>query len=137
MRTNIKRIQFAIRRRIALHGTPVTVTWTEFVGTPTEDPVTHEKNGETVTKSKTVRALIHFVGPATSGIRIHGEIQIGDAILDLDPTDVSLDGKLDLTFEFGDHKWVQKEIGQELAKSWDAMFADHKISRSILLRRKT
>ena len=135
MRSRSHRIAARARMRVARHGSTITLRWVEQSG-GTLDAATREKVGATSTnKSTTVKALVHFVGPATSGVRIYNEIQIGDAILDLDPS-VALDGKKDLTFEFGDAVWAQKKVGKELAMAWDTIWQDQKIFRTVLVTRQ-
>jgi hypothetical protein len=136
MRTNLANIVARSKVRLASQGTTVTVRWVTFTG-GSLDPLTGTKVGATSTPaSSTVNAFVHFVGPATSGFRVYEEIQVGDAILDMDP-DADIDGKDGIHFEFAGEKWVQKSVGESLAKSWDTLFGNQKVFRSILVRRKT
>jgi hypothetical protein len=52
----------------------------------------------------------------------------GDAIEPFELTNLSI--------EFGGHRWVQKEIGEELARNWDTLYAGMDINRALLLRRQ-
>jgi hypothetical protein len=116
-------------------GAQITLTYNQWSGETATDPVTGEKAGTATRVTETVYGLVHEVGPATTVARMYAEIQVGDAILDL-PTDTALDGKEDLVFTFGGNDWVQKKVGKELAKSWDACWGDQRIHRTILVTRK-
>lgn len=132
MRTGVAKIAARARLFAGAGGGLITISWDQFVDGWTLDPVTNQKIGTATRASKKINALIHYVGPATSGVRMFAEVKVGDAILDLDP-ETDLDGKENLTFEFGDDVWVQKKVPEELTKSWDAEFHGQKIMRSILV----
>jgi hypothetical protein len=54
----------------------------------------------------------------------------GDSALGtiIEPSDLSNVG-----MEFGGHKWVQKEVGEELIKNWDALYAGLSLTRAMLM----
>jgi len=116
-------------------GTEITLHWVETTG-GTVDRITGEVVGATSEdQSETITGLVHFVGVSKSGYLVHNELQIGDAILDLDP-DVDLDTKKNLVFEFGGHRWVQANVGDELVKAWDTLVGDQEVFRTIAVRRQ-
>lgn len=119
---------------IAIKGDDIIVSWDQFQDGWTTDSSTGQRIGTATRASKKIKALIHYVGPATSGIRIYSQVQIGNAILDLDPS-AAIDGLENVRFEFGDAIWTQKEVPEELTKSWAAQFHGQKISRSILVEK--
>ncbi len=111
-------IQKEISACLANVGTPVTLRWREWVGTPTIDPVTKSKIGTTTQQTETVNGLFYEVG-ASNVERRFAEIQKGDAILDLPPS-VTVNGRDQLEFVINGREWVMKEVGGELAETWDA-----------------
>jgi hypothetical protein len=121
------------RSKLALAeaGTPVTLRWREFQGEVTVDPVTGAKLGESVERTETVKAHLHFVG-AASAVRQHAEVEIGDCIADF-AADVELEGKEGLVFEIGGEKWAPKRVSEVLARSWDVVVAGQKLHRTVLL----
>ena len=100
------------------------------------DPTTGDQLGTSEVKTTTVKALVHFVAPITSGVRVFAEIQAGDAIIDFDP-DVDLSNKPGLFFTFAGQDWVQQKMGKELEESWDAYYGDQRLHRTVAVRRKT
>ncbi len=48
---------------------------------------------------------------------------------DVEPTDLE-----NLKLEFAGKVWVQKEVGQELARCWDTLYTGLNINRALLLR---
>lgn len=124
-----------MRHAVAAHGTSVTLTWVETTG-GTIDPVTRAPvGGVTQTKTATAKALVHHVA-ASSALRQHVEIEVGDVILDFDPT-VALDGKEGLTFTVDGTLYVQKDLGEKLSTMWDALFMGKRMLRTVLVRRAT
>jgi|GEM_PF-6266889 len=81
----------------------------------------------------TIRALIHYVNPGTTGFQRYSELEEGDVILDID-AGYDLSGKDDLRFTIGGTNYVQKKVGKSLARSWDVRFGDDAVARTILLR---
>ncbi len=51
--------------------------------------------------------------------------------------DVTLDSLEELSFDVDGVRYVQKQVGERLAKSWDAIVAGFKFSRPLLLRKAT
>jgi len=76
-----------MQRAVMRAGTPITVEWTEWPdGKPEEDPTTGATlatdEQAPVTRSCETRALVHSVQATTSALRMHAELEVGDAILD-------------------------------------------------------
>src|SRR5262245_13818937 len=109
-------------RRLRSHParTTITLRWNELSPVQT-DPTTGDQLGTAVAKTKEVKALVHFVAPTTSGVRMFAEIQAGDAIIDFDP-DVDLENKPGLVFSFAGQDWVQQKVGKDVEASWDAYY---------------
>lgn len=133
-------IQAEIKTFVAKHGTPVTLRWREWVGTPTIDPVTKSKIGTSTQQTETVNGLFYEVG-ASNVERRFAEIQKGDAILDLLPS-TTISGRDKLEFVINGRTWVQKEVSGALAETWDATLpsvSDGQVATfiTLLLRRKT
>lgn len=176
MRTLPRQHHKRVQLRAKACGTPVTLKWTEWPqGEPAIDPTTGAASGNGgVEKECTVKAMVHFVAPATTAYRAFAEVQAGDCIVDLvtplvrvtDPggsplkagevvdqftfsavnratsppatgAEVSLDSLKGLFLEIDGQRWVQKEVGRELALAWDAVFAGTMFAQSLLLRRGT
>jgi hypothetical protein len=138
MRSNIPRMRTAARLALKQRGpaTDVLIVWREFTG-GTIDPVTGAHTGGTsVVKQLVLRGFVHFVEPASTTVRLYNEVEVGDCIADFAP-DAPLDGKAGLTFIIGGEPWVQKEISQALAKSWDLQAGSEKLFRTVLLRKAT
>jgi hypothetical protein len=136
MRSNLPFILSRIPANLAESGTDVIIGWDEITG-GTVDPVTRSIVGGTVTpQTATVKAFLHFVGIATSGVRQFNEMEAGDCIADFAP-DVDLDGKTNLTFTINGEVWMAKELSQRLAKTWDVQAQGQKLFRSVLLRKAT
>ena len=128
MGQNISRV----RARIDLHGTPIVLKWNTAVG-GTTDPTTRNTIGGTVTaNTSTIKGFVHFINPAITGYRAFTELQTGDAILDLDP-EVNLEGKPDLIFEFCGQQWMQKNVGDQVAKALDAVYGGSSVSRVVVV----
>lgn len=75
--------------------------------------------------------------------QVLGERELAEANLehlDYNPataTDVDLESLEELSFTVDGQRWVQAEIGDDLARSWDAIFGVTKSARSILVRKAT
>jgi len=63
-------------------------------------------------------------------------VEIGDLMVDF-PPDAPLDGKENLVFTVKGQAYVQKEVSEKLAQSWDATLGDRRMFRTMLLRAKT
>ena len=134
MRSNISRIFNGIKRNLKQSGSDVTLTWIEWVGTPTVDAVTGSKSGTRVEKTATIKAFVHFVEAAQSQVRQFNEIEHGDCIADFS-ADAPLDGKEELRFVIGGAEWVQKTVGKQLATTWDVIAQNRKLFRTVLLKK--
>jgi hypothetical protein len=137
MISNIARIKRRAPLFIRQRGAQITLRWTESSG-GTLEPLTGALIGATVTEqSEIVPALIHIVPVAsTSQVRQYNEVETGDCIADLQ-SDVSLDTKENLRFEIDGQLYVQKTVGEELARSWDALPQGQRLVRTVLLRKAT
>lgn len=108
MRMNFSRGLNLLRKLERKEGTDVTLKWSEWPdGKPTADPTTGAslatEDSAPVQKSLLTKALVHYVTPATSSLRVHAEVEIGDCILEIfhdfvqvtDPGDTALvDGSI-------------------------------------------
>jgi hypothetical protein len=141
IRTNISRYEKQIAIRAKRQGNTITMKWTTWPnGKPSVDPTTGATpaTGDKlpVESSTTFRAFFHEIAPSTSAYRIYAEIQTGDAILDL-PSSISIDDLENPYFIVNGEKWVQKQTDAALTRSWDFTIGDHKLLRSVLLRKAT
>ena len=134
MKTNMPCARIRVQLRMREHGTKIILHYVVMTGV-TVDTVSGTETGTATPRQKVIRGFFHEVGPATSGLRVYSEIEIGDAIIDI-PPDVSIDGLKEPEFEINGRRWVQKEVSRDLAKSWDAVWADQRMVRTILLCRK-
>jgi hypothetical protein len=121
------------RQALAEAGTPVTLRWREFQGEVSLDPVTGAKLGASVERTETVKAHLHFVG-ATSVVRQHAEVEVGDCIADFD-AEVGFEGKDGLVFEINSERWVPKKVSELLASTWDAVVEGKRLHRTMLLQK--
>jgi hypothetical protein len=123
------------RSRQALEeaGTPVTLRWREFQGEVNLDPVTGAKLGTSVERTETVKAHLYFVG-ATSVVRQHAEVEVGDCIADFDAA-MAWEGRDGLVFEINGERWVPKKVSELLASTWDAVVAGKRLHRTVLLQK--
>lgn len=133
MKTNLARIQHRLRLHQSERGTLVTARWT--VPSGSVNPVTGGRKGTATVETIQFRAHYHEVSAIAGSVRQFAEISTGDAIIDFDPA-VAL-GTEDLTFVITGKEWVPKEVGTQLAASWDAVVADVVLGRTLLLRLKT
>ncbi len=74
--------------------------------------------------------LVHFVQPITSGVRQFVELKVGDVILDF-LHDVDLPDRA--SFLVDGKTYVQKEVGEELAKYWDVIIGNRRMFRTVVL----
>lgn len=114
-------------------ATSIVMHWND-IGTPVLDAISGTSVGTATPKQKTFKGFFHEIG-ATSTIRIHTELQVGDAVIDL-PSDVDVDGKSDVWFEVSGRAWVQKDVGGKLSQSWDVVYQDIRFARTLAVRRK-
>lgn len=107
-------------RALYTHGAEVTLRW-QTVTSGTLDPTTGAMVGGIVLEhSGTSRAFLHTVSPATSELRMHEEVEIGDVIIDF-PPDVDLSGKEALRFDIGGDTYVQKRVGGPATRHFDVL----------------
>jgi hypothetical protein len=124
-----------------MNACDVTLHWRSLVSPPPDydpelksvsSPVEAIENGGT-SDTETIRALVHYVKPSTTGFQRFQEVEQGDVILDI-LADTDFSGKQDLRFEIGGVFYVQKPQGRDLARSWDTRHGDEGIFRTLLLR---
>lgn len=136
MRSNLALIKSRIALNLAESGTDITLSW-ETVSGGTFDPVRQTTAGGTVTtQTATVKGFVHFVQLAKQGVMQFAEFEQGDCIVDLAP-DAEIDGKAHLKFTIDGQRWVAKDLGEKLAKTWDAVVQGQRLYRSVLLRKAT
>lgn len=135
MKSNLARIQHRLRLHECDRGTLVTARWTVFTGSPALNPVTGGRKGVAASETLQFRAHYHEVTSISGTVRQFAEISSGDAIIDFDPA-VEF-GTEDLTFVITGKEWVPKEVGAQLAASWDSVVAGVTLGRTLLLRLKT
>jgi hypothetical protein len=179
-RTRIRRHWRHAQIAARVKGTTVVLRWREWPdGRPAADPTTGAvlatEELQPLLLSLTLKTLVHFVQPTTTGIRQHVEVQVGDVIVDfnvplvrvLDAGDTALEanqvlsefdlkvananspgqsasyetleieGLEQLTFEIDGRRYVQKPVGDQLARSWEAVISDIQFSRALLLKLDT
>lgn len=117
-------------------GTSMVVSWSEFSGTPTIDPVTQSTIGTGTRVTTRLSGFVHFVQIGSTAVKVFNEIEVGDVIVDL-PGDVDLNGKIDLRFEIMGEAYVPKLVSDDLAKNWDAVAGGVRLTRTLLLRKAT
>jgi hypothetical protein len=126
-------------------GSDVLVTWVETAG-GTIDTVTGAVVDGVQTPASGVMRALGIEEPARSVVRQFAEIQAGDLILEVDAaatltkpdgSTVALDDLDAPRFQWADNWYVQKEVGEALAASWNAVVAGQKLYRTLLLRRVT
>jgi hypothetical protein len=136
MRTNLPFILERMDLNLAESGTDVVLKWMATTG-GTPDPVTGAViGGSSTPQSETVKAFVHFVQPGTSAVKLFNEIELGDLIIDFG-LNVTLEGRKQLGFEVAGLRYVQKDISEKLAASWDVIFQGQKLYRTVLCRRAT
>jgi hypothetical protein len=124
-----------LAKRKMLNAGDVLLRWRERTGVPVDYDRHLACSAETMQiedKSDTVQAFIHYVDIHTTGYTRFAQVQAGDVILDF-PADVVIDGKEDLRFEIGGEIYVQKNGGNELAKSWDVRCGGVPVVRTVLV----
>jgi hypothetical protein len=119
------------------NGTDVVVRWIATVG-GTQDLTTGAIVGGTRSpQTETLKALVHTIPAASfTTVRLFNEIEVGDMILDFGP-DVALEGREQLSFEVAGIRYVQKEVSDRLAKSWDVIIQGQKLLRPVLVKKAT
>ena len=90
--------------------------------------------GTRTAQTRDTRALVHFIGAKTSVMQF-AAVEVGDCIADFAPDEV-LDGLRDLEFVINGETWEQKDVGEVLAKIWDAVVGGQRVLRSVLLKKK-
>jgi hypothetical protein len=140
-------------------GTKVLLTWEEWIGQTVTDAVTGVKSaavneqgqelGHLERQQQIVKGFFYQVN-ASSVVREFNEIEAGNAILDL-PPDVELEDasgqpleglRFVITVEgpggrtYTD-EWVQKEVSERLARSWDVVVQGRRLGRTVLVRKAT
>ncbi len=141
------RLRRKITRLIArdqLNAGDVVMRWRGVVAAPQNmNPnLQVSKTGTTYPElTETKKAFIHYVNIHTTGYTKNTEIKTGDVILDF-PGDVVIDGRANLQFEIEAEDgsksiYVQKNGGDELAKSWDVRCGGIAVTRTVLLTLKS
>jgi hypothetical protein len=133
MRTNLDFIESRIAGNLEESGTDIVLSWREFTGATTTD-INGSTLGTSVQKTETVKGFVHFPQIATSQVRQFNEVESGDCIVDF-AGDVELDGRVGLQFVIAGEMWVLKQVGDKLARSWDAVANGRKLIRTVLLRK--
>ena len=148
--TNLPFIKYRLTLRLAgtvdiAGGSDVLVTWVDTEG-GTLDTVTGAVVGGVQTPASGVIRGLGIEEPARSVVRQFAEIQAGDLLLDVDAaglvtcpdgSTVALDELDAPRFQWAGSWYVQKEVGEGLAASWNAVVAGEKLYRTLLLRRAT
>lgn len=65
------------------HGTAITLHWVEYPGDAAVDATTGAHSAAGTSKSCTTKAFLHYIQPATSGYRVHSEVESGDCLVDI------------------------------------------------------
>ena len=136
MRSNLAFIVSRIASNLAESGTDITLGWDVMTG-GTFDPVKQTTVGGTLTRpTSTVKGFIHFVQIARQGVLHFNEFEQGDCIVDLAPA-AAVDGLTNLRFTIAGERWVAKDLGAKLAKTWDVVAQGQRLYRSVLLKKAT
>ena len=126
-------------------GTSVLVTWIDTAG-GTLDVASGALVGGVQTPASGVLPALGIEEPARSVVRQFAEIQAGDLLLEVDAaalvtrpdgSTVALDTLDGPRFTWGDTVYAQKEAGTGLVTGWNALVANRKLYRTLLLRRAT
>lgn len=120
---------------MASSGTDVTLTWQTLTSVTIDEP-SGAQIGTPTSFSETVKGFIHFPEIALKQVKMFAEIEMGDIIVDL-PPDTTIEGRDHLEFTINGEKWVQKTIGNTLAKAWDTVHENSRLCRTLLLRKTT
>jgi hypothetical protein len=100
------------------------------------NPVTQARQGLSVPRTSTVKALVHFPEIAKPAVRQHNEVETGNCIVDF-VDDVPVDDLPGLRFTIDGEKWMIKPVSDRLAKMWDVKVAGKRICRTVLLEKQT
>ena len=140
------RMDLRLRGSVDITGaSTVRVTWVETAGGVLDVASGAMVGGVQTPVSGVLRAL-GVEEPARSVLRQYAEIQAGDVLLEMDAaglvtrddgTGVALDALETPRFLWAGQWYVQKEVGEGLAVAWNAVVADVRLYRTILLRRAT
>ncbi len=132
-----------LKRRLAatigaggMNAGNVTIRWRTQTGVAGDPQLESSQDGEVWTDHSEVRpAFIHYVSAGTTTYQRHSEVQTGDVILDF-PGAVNLGPLKDATFTVDDSGtvYVRKDVGRELAASWDVRCGGVAICMTLLLR---
>ena len=142
MRTKIDFIADRVEGSLEQAGTDVGLAWNEWPAGSVADPVTGVMSGKPTARTETIKAFVHFVQPASALVRNFNEIETGDCIIDY-ASGVTLEGRTDLRFTIGSNlggapvEWSAKPLSELLAETWDAMFANRRLFKTLLLKRST
>jgi len=129
-------------KRLAARGgmsiVDVTLEWNERGALPPGyNPKVQGSGGAAPTltpqTSDPIKAFFHTVSVGTTGYQKFSQVEKGDVILDF-IGDVDLSGKPDLVLVVDGKRYVQKDGGEELARTMDAYVDGVAIVRSVLVR---
>jgi hypothetical protein len=135
MRSKIAKIAARAEMLPATKGTPIVIQWQEFSGVPSTDALTGEPIGEAIERTATIKGWVHFIAPTKTGYRVHQEMEVGDALLEL-PASIDLTGKKDVVFVIDGQEYVQKEVGKVLTQCYDSLIQGQKLFRTLLVTRR-
>lgn len=127
-------------RSLAREGVPVELRWTSTVS-GTLDPTTGYLVGSvTIEHSGTIEpALVHFVSPASTALKLFEDVEVGDLVLDFRP-DVALEGKEGLRFHLPTGEvYVPARTGMRTARHFDVVAGPgaHTTFRTVLACKAT
>lgn len=126
-------IGFILDRLEQCSETPMVLNWVQWTNVIGADPVTGTKRGTCVKRSKTVYALsFDPVTPATLKNVLYAELEIGDAIVYFPPS-VQLDCLDQPYFVIDGERWVQKKLGERLARSMKSIARGQLLSQGLVL----
>lgn len=89
-------------------------------------------SGVAVKHAVPVKALVHFISPATILNRGFIELRTGDAIVDFPPAQ-SFEGMQNLLFEIDGRRFAQKSVGKEVERYYDLIVGDERMFRTVAL----
>lgn len=130
----VQKLAASMAREMAA-GTAVILRWVTFDGATTADPTTGATFGTETQQSETVKGFVHFL-ENTGGVRLFQEMEAEDVIVDL-PAATVIEGRAKLKFEIEGRLYVQKPVGEKVAKHWDAVVGGIRLGRTLLLRLET
>lgn len=101
------------------------------------DPTTGAYVGGTggTVQTETVHGFWNEITDGTTGYRQHEEVKSGDGVLEL-PVGTVISGRSRLVFRILGEDWVQKEVGESLARVWGVM-EGAQLYMTLLLKRQT